>query len=80
MSEANGCSWDIAGTSWVEVDGIMRECRSVCVFSQLGVETWLSVDKATGELLAAEQIDGEWVDVDLDWAREEFADVLYAVG
>ena len=79
-ASAGSHSWAVAGTAWVEVDGETRECRSVCVFSPLGVETWLSVDKETGELVAAEQIDGEWIDVDIEWAREEFRDVLYAVG
>lgn len=43
----------------------------------LGIETWLYVDEETGELLHAERIDGQWFDLDLDEARQEFADVLY---
>ena len=73
-------SWEIAGESVVEFDGGERhECESVVVFSPMGIETWLYVDRETRDLVLAEQIDGEWTDIDLDYARERFADVLYAV-
>lgn len=45
----------------------------------MGIETWLHIDKDTRELVLAEQIDGDWFDLDLDYARKRFADVLYAV-
>ena len=51
----------------------------VTIFSPLGIETYLTLDKLTGKLVAAEQIDGEWIDLDLDWAEEQFKDILDAV-
>lgn len=48
-------------------------------YSPLGIETWLYVDKETSELVLAEEIDGTWHDLDLEDARERFADVLYCI-
>ena len=73
-------SWDICGTAYVDIGGAKHECNSVVCYSPMGIETWLTVDKETGELYNAERIDGEWISLDLDQAREEFADVLYCVG
>lgn len=63
----------------VSESGEEREVLAVVTYSRLGMETWLYVDEETGELLHAERIDGSWYDLDLDEAREEFADVIYAM-
>ena len=79
MSESH--SWDVSGEVALKFDdGTVIDCRSVCVFSPMGIETWLYIDKDTGELVLAEQIDGDWVELDLEAAKEEFADVIYAAG
>ena len=73
-------SWEFAGESVVELeDGVRHVCESVVVFSPMGMETWLHIDKDTRALILAEHIDGDWSDLDLDYARKRFADVLYAV-
>ena len=72
--------FEITGTVWVSRDGhAARECHSVVAYSPLGIETWLYVDKETSELVLAEEIDGTWHDLDLEDARERFADVLYCI-
>lgn len=73
-------SFEITGTVWVSRGGhAARECHSVVTYSPLGIETWLYVDKETSELVLAEEIDGTWHDLDLEDARERFADVLYCI-
>lgn len=73
-------SFEITGTVWVSRDGqAARKCHSVVAYSPLGIETWLYVDKETGELVLAEEIDGARRDLDLEDARERFADVLYCI-
>ncbi len=72
--------FEIVGeVTFVFQDGRRQTCRKVCVCSDMGVETWLYIDKETGELALAEQIDGEWTEIDREWAEEHFSDVLYAV-
>lgn len=72
--------FEITGTVWIGRDEkTARECYSVVTYSPMGIETWLYVDKETSELVLAEQIDGGWHDLDLDYAREQFADVLYCM-
>ena len=72
--------FEIAGESVIEeCDGTVHECMSVCAISPTGAEIWLHIDEDTRELVAAWRIDGEWTDIDLEQARDEYADVLYAV-
>ena len=71
--------YEVVGPATVSAGGTVRDVTEVVTYSPLGVETWLYVDEQTGELIHAEQIDGEWRDLDLDEAREEFADVIYCV-
>lgn len=68
---------EFGGYATVTIDGVEHETVAVVSYSPLGIKTWLYVDKDTSELVLAERIDGEWYDLDLDEAREEFADVLY---
>lgn len=73
-------SFEITGTVWVSRDGqAARECHSVVTYSSLGIETWLYVDKETSELVLAAEMKGAWRDLDLEDARERFADVLYCI-
>ena len=46
--------------------------------SPFGIETLLHIDSDSGELILAECIDGEWTDIDLEYAEEKFADILAA--
>ena len=55
-----------------------RVCDLIVHESAFGIETLLFTDSDSGELIAAEQIDGEWVDIGLDYAEREFADILAA--
>ena len=71
--------FEVVGVAWVEVDGRTRVCHEVVAFTPTGAEVWLYVDRGTGELLHAERIDGQWAEVDLERAAEEFADVLRCV-
>lgn len=67
----------ITGIATVGRVGGERDCLSVMTRPVRGVETWLYVDRWSGELVLAEQVDnGRWSELDLDLARERFADVL----
>ena len=51
-------------------------CDLITCNSILGIETLLYIDSKSGKLMAAEVIDGEWNDIDLEYAEQEYADVL----
>jgi len=73
-------SFEVTGTVWIgRGDMAARECRSVVVYSPTRAQTWLYVDKDTNELVFAGEVDTVWHDIDLDDARERFADVLRCI-
>lgn len=73
-------SFEITGTVWIGRGGTAaRECRSVVVYSPTRAQTWLYVDKDTNELVFAGEVDTVWHDIDLEDAREHFADVLRCI-
>ena len=52
------------------IDG--RECTAAFATSPTGAEIWLYIDRDTGELVAAERLDGEWHDMPLDVAEADY--------
>lgn len=59
------------------IDG--KPCISVVTYSPGGAEIWLFIDRESHELVAAQRIDGEWHDIDLEQAKQDYAGILYCI-
>lgn len=56
-------------------DGEWVECTTLQHTDSMGCEHLYYMAKDTGELLAAELIDGRWLDVELGMARAKLAEI-----